>query len=978
MNSFYEKAEIINSLKSKVRPTINDCEQLLQTIQGDEELTVHFYKANTNPAWIRLLKDVGEFKSLGGSDEEVGVCQEAQARYLANVAKQSPEEVLKIFTSFKNLHEYVRGEFVNALLSMPNKKAVKGVEIVLGYISGKEKKEWYFVCYRTTELMVKLAGEYPDKAFAIAKELLEVWVPEKEKGKFIQKKIEAKFRAFEYENIIFKFYSKLWEADAIKATKLLIDIFNSYLEELQKDKDYEVSNLMYISLERLDQIGERYSRDILASLIGAICQAGKMVIENQAERTNKLLKLIQKYDRQIFRRIEMYLLRFVPAGTQKKRISEIISNKDYRKDTGYKYEYYMLLKDKFDDISEYAKEIFIKWIEAQKVDNEDDFGEWFEKVNERKHTPEDLEKYENRIRASKLYLVREKFRELYEKYRKKAEATDIDLMPRPRVGGVRAVSPIEGSPLTVEQMVEMGREQVLEYLQKQKNYEGGIKPSQWREPQYALGAAFKETMKQQPGDYIDEALRDGLKKLNENFLSDYFSGIRDLIRSNEWKKEYWGAVIGLAYYVVKENKDKKEYKQCFSDILSVLRDGFTEDNKTIEFDNRNIKTLWFILETLMKYNEDYKTSSYESDPIQMRCTSVNGEALEQVVMLGIVCKKDFTEYYKKHLKSGIRKLLDYVVKDVKRAEVNCTLGIDLGRIGWIDEEWLRDNVEKIFVGEMWDVVWGTYVSWGRPSRPGFELLTDKGIYKDAIMRLGKPKPKGKGYDFRKDPEEGLVEHLMIGFFNGWVEFDNEPLRSFFSNASSKLRGYAASFLTTGFKSVNEDGGEQKEKVAKRMKEYWEKRLAVITKEPEENIDETQEFASWAKDSLLSKKETLNLLYETLKLSEGKIGERVYSVEFIEGICDAAKGNEIKAIQCLKKAFNNPEMRMYSQSYKKSLDTFFDLIIKLEDDYPDIGNIRKEAIVLVDTIGRLCRDLRDDYIKLYTALNKKIKQEKKIL
>lgn len=33
---------------------------------------------------------------------------------------------------------------------------------------------------------------------------------------------------------------------------------------------------------------------------------------------------------------------------------------------------------------------------------------------------------------------------------------------------------------------------------------------------------------------------------------------------------------------------------------------------------------------------------------------------------------------------------------------------------------------------------------------------------------------------------------------------------------------------------------------------------------------------------------------------------------------------------------------------------------------------QEAIALVDAIGRLCTDLRDDYSKFYTALNIKIK------
>ena len=73
---------------------------------------------------------------------------------------------------------------------------------------------------------------------------------------------------------------------------------------------------------------------------------------------------------------------------------------------------------------------------------------------------------------------------------------------------------------------------------------------------------------------------------------------------------------------------------------------------------------------------------------------------------------------------------------------------------------------------------------------------------------------------------------------------------------------AATFEKVVQQRVNEEGGEEKEKVAKRMKVYWEKRLEAIGENQEENRDEAVEFTGWVEDTLLGPKETLELFYKS--------------------------------------------------------------------------------------------------------------------
>jgi hypothetical protein len=277
--------------------------------------------------------------------------------------------------------------------------------------------------------------------------------------------------------------------------------------------------------------------------------------------------------------------------------------------------------------------------------------------------------------------------------------------------------------------------------------------------------------------------------------------------------------------------------------------------------------------------------------------SVQGSSFGQIVSLGIVSKSDFASIYENFLREEMRQVYGFIAHEVKRTEVNCTFGSDFARVYWLDKEWVESNLDSIFYEELWDAVWGAYVSWGRPSPACFKFLIEKSIYVRASERIR----AGNKYQFRKKPDEGLMEHLMIGYFNGWIDFESDVSKIFFNKASAELRAKAAGFMTTGFKSVNEEGGKEKDEVVERMRNFWNVRLAAIKDKPEENQKEAIELTGWVEDSVLPAKETLELLEITLDLSGGKIGELRDAREFIEGICDLGKGNEILALRCLKKA-----------------------------------------------------------------------------
>jgi len=241
-------------------------------------------------------------------------------------------------------------------------------------------------------------------------------------------------------------------------------------------------------------------------------------------------------------------------------------------------------------------------------------------------------------------------------------------------------------------------------------------------------------------------------------------------------------------------------------------------------------------------------------------------------------------------------------------------------------------------------------------------LADSGKYAVAI---GKIRSDATGDEY-SEPEKGLVQHLMIAYFNGWIEWDNALLGLFFERAPVGLRGQAIDFLKTGFKSVNEKEDEDYKNVVKaRITLYWRNRLNVVRKNPKQNFEEVVRFCRWVKDSPLEPEDTLSLLHETLVLTGGNLGRNVYIRGFLEGICKIAEGHELEAIKCLKMSTQDDKAWFYTSGKDRdNIKELLDDVLKLADNYPEVIEIRKEAKELADNFGRLrIYDFRDHYNQL---------------
>jgi len=955
-DSFYKKAKSLDGLKAVSKPTNEEFKELLAITKVDCELGVYFYKDNKNGGWVGLLKEAGEFEEL--ESEDVTRLGQMKARYLLEVAEQEQKEVLDIISTVEARDAFVQSRFLDVILKEPVEYVNEGTMLIKKYMDGRNYKHWHFVGEPSAKFMAAIAEVDIDKAFDVAKILLEVW--KREKKEVLSKDIEAKFKAHEYKDLVFKYYKKMWEADGIRAGKQLAGIFDNYLKELGED-DYAVQRGFYIKLERLDQIGEKFKRDIIAIIVGGICESGRNIIEKQADKVDELLDYLNGLDKPIFERIVMHLLRFVTEGTHKKRISSIIGNRKFLELPYWKYEYRLLLRDKYEDVDDKAIQVFKNWVEEQIVDEEEkkSISSWFKEREEREATEKDFEQIENNRKARELYLVKEKFPELYENYKEKSGASDLDLMPKPRISTGRRIGPTEGSPISVEEMLKMEPQGVVEYLADSSRWEiDKKKESFFHTPEEGLEGTFEKVVQQRVNDYAELSTGE-LNKLKPIFLKSFFHGAWNALREKQVKEETLVKILQRANYIIAEKKDNEDYEGVYRSIIYVVEGIFEDEPLRKKLIKPEGELIWGIIETLSRYEDKRDETERDEDPHQRSINCVAGEAFTLVLRFGLSYKNEDSKTYEKEWSGKIRSVLGYVVDNVKDARIRSVLGVWFPQLHWLEKKWVETNLDKIFNDgddNAWDVVWGTYMSWGRTYKDVFHLLVEHGKYDYAVEKI----ESGIYSKHDKNPDEGLVEQLMVGFFNKWIGFDEPVLTRFFQKAPTKLRGHAAHFLTTGFKSIIE---EPKKDIIEQLKYYWENRLGEITKEHEENIEEAFEFVGWVKNSPFKPKETFELLYKTLELTNGKIGERNID-EFIEGVCDIAEQNELMALRCLNKAMSDEQMEMYFSPYEKNLTNFMDSIVRLPDNYENIDEIRKEAIKLADAYGRKhIYNFRDVYDKL---------------
>jgi len=233
-----------------------------------------------------------------------------------------------------------------------------------------------------------------------------------------------------------------------------------------------------------------------------------------------------------------------------------------------------------------------------------------------------------------------------------------------------------------------------------------------------------------------------------------------------------------------------------------------------------------------------------------------------------------------------------------------------------------------------------YLAFCRPSDKVFEILRDE--YKRATERIGTWDPEGK---FLADPDERLAEHLMVLYWKGKIDIDDQLLRTFWDRASEDLTAYAIKFVGHALQRTEK---EIPPDILDRLRTLWERRLreAEESEHPEKFKREVASFGWWFISGKFDPKWTFDQLLSALKLS-GTIDP---SGLVVEKLAELAPDYPEESVRCLAALVDGEadywEIDRWRKDAEKILSTAF------ENESPEVRELAEEIVHKLGAKGHI--------------------------
>jgi hypothetical protein len=414
---------------------------------------------------------------------------------------------------------------------------------------------------------------------------------------------------------------------------------------------------------------------------------------------------------------------------------------------------------------------------------------------------------------------------------------------------------------------------------------------------------------------------DGFRSLDATYVRALLTGLRDAIK--EQRAVDWAPVLDLCGWIVRQpreipGRDKEQVRDREVDpdwgwtrqtCAQLISAGLEEGPESIPTDLR--ANTW---EVIMELTDDPEpTPEYEEryggtnmDPFTISINTVRGDAMhavfnyalwvyrslkdqpgpDEALACGFENMPEVEAILEKHLNPSFEPSL----------AIRSVYGQTFPWLVMLDKEWTRQRVPEIFPPQdankaLHDAAWNAYIVFCRPYDNVFELLVNE--YATAVEHLGIVKEK---LVRPADPDERLVEHLMVLYWRGKLPLD-EPeglISKLFRIGSNEIRGHALVFVGLSLLNTKE---EVPIEVLDRLQSLWENRIAAA-KEDNEGTDfraEMSSFGWWFASSKFDPKWSLARLSDALLIS-GKVDVDDHVVEKLAMLIDDFP---LEVVQCLE-------------------------------------------------------------------------------
>lgn len=947
----------------------NDFEKVINLLKkggiGRGSTYERFFSKINDQIWIKPLFETGFFQkpiNLIKNDDGISFPVWVESRYLAKVVPYEGKLaniIMEIVLAWDTDNERVHEDIIDIIMGLPSNKIEPLIEKELVWI---EKTPYIYMSlpHKYQELINYLSNEdLNENALNIVKNLL-ILLPDSkpinmgdDEKKYLIPTPQTKFDRYLYSEIVRETIPNIYKDKPLITIDFLCGLLNHWIE--LRRRNGEQFDYSYLWRPQIDKSGERSVHQISDVLVTTIKILSIEYLNKNPKNTKEINDIYEKYSWDIFRRFSMYILKNFPDPSL---LNKYVINYDYFIDTMVQNEYAILLKYRYNELEEKAKNKLLEWI-----DNGPDVDfikkkhmDW----NKKQITETELNK---RITSWKRKRLLPFYNSLTEKLKENystivgpiIEVRDEDFMhfrsSKTWVGPT--------SPYSVDELKDKSINEIIKLIKKWKPTEENMAPS----PE-GLGRVLTSLVATKTKEVSREARL--IIGLEPNYVRGFISGLNDQVKNN--KEIYWLPVLELCKWVIKQpviiaGRDQLSYDWDNFDvnwgwtrkrIADLLGNGLGGHSTEIPLRYRD--KIWDILSVIIEDSDptiDIEIESYKDrwDPFTESINCTRGEAMHSLIQYGLWCKRSIEAKRKKQFSfedaKELEKKLDLHLdhRHEKSLAVHSVYGHWVPWLLLMDENWTKSNIKKIFPLEIkkhyyWKAAWQGYINFRSPYNNVLKLLNRS--YRYAIKQT-------LGYDEEKDqafPENShnhLAEHLIIYYSHRKLKLiPNGLIKIFFNTAPQKLRRYTINFVG---RSLRDSPGPIEDKFLKPIIKLWDWRLKefIDSENPEEFIEELANFGAWFESGKLDNEWSLNQLEFVL----GNCKNLTEKNRVFKQLSRITLSNPIKIIKICKSIVNLKLKSWDIYSWKEELRE----ILKQINEKGSKED-KKEALELITILGSL--------------------------
>jgi len=742
----------------------------------------------------------------------------------------APDEVLGIIQAIPDTSNFlVHMDFAEAALQMPTGTAAKLVRRMTAWIASGDGT----VILKLGQLMENLAegGEY-QAALALARMLLEIGTRDSE-GQLRQ---QGGVWLWHYERTLAK-YSRVVTAVGEPALTLLCDLLDKAVDDsgLRIDKHpYEDRSTHWCPAIDVPPF---VAMDIKPHLVSAIRDAATQLAQKDSTIVPHLVKGFRKRRKMIFRRLAHFLLHRFPDADPPAIEQTLLSRGMLWKSNRW-HEYSLLMRDCFKLLSPENQERILTWIDRGpdtkrlKRQYERFYGQPVQPEHVELHVREWKKQHVALLSADLPPNWKEKFAEFLTPL---SPEQQLDNAAQVNGGAwVRHKSPDEAKDFSSQSV-----DSIIEFLKTWK-------PSgDWTAPTMeGLASDLQHEVTNSPARFAAEAVK--FQTVQPAYIGGLADGLQEAVRTGSTFD--WKPVIELSRWVASQPaskfgsyppRDGVWYWTRVS-IARLFSAGFDSTTAAIPFDLRY--DVWAVMDRLIHPSLiPEKPTETASDDQPTTTNSTDRQTASPEPLLAVIRYALWSKRMIQTQDSEVGKDQSWLDKMPEVGPVlaeqlkpenspvtsaHTVTGEQLGRLFDLDREWFSRHLSDIFPDSgsdraLGETAWANYLFNWHPGGQLFERL--RPFYLRAIERINDAPAETH---FPQDSNERLADHLMLMYWSGNLSLDDELLRTFFANASDKIRGHALHMV--GF-SVHSSQAELLPNVNDRLRALFDARLEAAKK-----------------------------------------------------------------------------------------------------------------------------------------------------